>query len=809
MRESFWIGLVFWLAPLSQLAAAQSGEPINVDYKRLVSRADLDYNEPASRSEEGMPVGNGRMGSLVWTTPSTLRLQINRVDVFAEDSTTTSFPVQDSDYASGCGYVDIHVVSAGDDVFAGSDFSQHLSVYDGLMTAKGKGLAAQVLAWPHRDVMAVEIEDRRDQPEAVNIDLRMLRYRVECIPRMNWELTQNHAVMVRTAEHSATSRLDIRDGRILLIQQFREGSFHDFSAVAIAIVGRPARARYLNEATVQLSAAPGKGRFVILISSAAIFDPNQDVGTLALKELQAAEARGFRSLQVETAAWWHDFWAKGFVHMHSLDGQADFVERHYTYFLYIMGASSRGKYPPRFGGMLWYTNGDMRRWGSQYWWANTNAYYSNLMPANRLELMDPVFSMYSGMLDACALAAEQQWGSRGIWIPEITFFNGPERLPDDLAAEVRELYLARKPYEQRSARFQWWAETKNRHNARWNFQADGKWDNGHLVVPTKGKGIFGHCTHILSDASRIGNLFYQRYEFAMDKGWLRDRAYPIIRGAAEFYRNFPNFQKGDDGKYHIHHVNNVESSWDSSDTPNEVSAMRMIFPLAIRASEILEVDADMRPIWQEISDHLVELPARSGRAGGSGAGGYGAFVYGGEGAIEPLGSEKELKSRFLNFNRLASFIDSQGIGGARIFRNRMRLREGPGAIDCEHIGGLTSGIHSSVLKSSPEIEAGEPVIEVFSSWPKDWDAAFTLLARGAFLVRSAMEKGQIGFVQIRSLAGGECRLRNPWPGKTVAIYRGKERVREQSGSLLNLPMQTDDTFLVVPKDSTLPRMSVP
>ena len=38
--------------------------------------------------------------------------------------------------------------------------------------------------------------------------------------------------------------------------------------------------------------------------------------------------------------------------------------------------------------MLWYTNGDMRRWGSQYWWANTNAYYSNLMPANRLELMD-------------------------------------------------------------------------------------------------------------------------------------------------------------------------------------------------------------------------------------------------------------------------------------------------------------------------------------------------------------------------------------------------------------------------------------
>lgn len=809
MGRFSWTGLVLWLTSWSQIAVGQSGELFTVDYRSLVSRADLDYKEPASRSEEGMPVGNGRMGSLVWTTPSALRFQINRVDVFAEDSTTTSFPVQDSDYASGCGYMDIHVVSAGDDVFTGSDFRQHLAVYDGLMTAQGKGLTARVLAWPDRDVMAVEIEDGRDQGEAVNIDLRMLRYRVECIPRMNWELAKNHAVTVRTAEHSATSRLDIRDGRILLIQQFRERDFYDSSAVAIAVVGRSSRARYLNEATVQLSAAPGKGRFAVLISSAASFDPNQDVGELALQDLQAAQAKGFHRLQAETAAWWHDFWARGFVHMHSADGQADFVEQHYTYFLYVMGASSRGAYPPRFGGMLWYTNADCRRWGSQYWWANTNAYYSNLMPANRLELMDPMFSMYSGMYDACALAAVQQWGSKGIWIPEITFFNGPERLPDDLAAEVQELYLAKKPYEQRSPRFQWWAETKNRHNSRWNFQADGKWDHGHLVVPTKGNGIFGHCTHILSNASRIGNLFYQRYEFAMDKSWLCDRAYPIIKGAAEFYRSFPNFQKGDDVKYHIHHVNNVESSWNSSDTPNEVGAMRMIFPLAIRASEILDVDADMRPIWREISDNLVELPAPSARAGGSGPGGYGAFVYGGEGAIEPLGSEKEFKSRFLNFNRLASFIDGRGIGGAQILRNRMRLREGPGAIDCEHIGGLTSGIHSSLLTSGPEVEAGEPVVEVFSSWPKDWDAAFTLLARGAFLVSSSMERGQTGYVQIKSVAGGVCRLHNPWPDKTVTVCRGQEPVGEQSGSLLSLPMQTGETWLVVPTGSTPSRRSVP
>jgi hypothetical protein len=33
--------------------------------------------------------------------------------------------------------------------------------------------------------------------------------------------------------------------------------------------------------------------------------------------------------------------------------------------------------------------------------------------------------------------------------------------------------LVRKPWEKRSPRFDWYANTKNRHNSRWNFRADG------------------------------------------------------------------------------------------------------------------------------------------------------------------------------------------------------------------------------------------------------------------------------------------------------------------------------------------------
>jgi len=775
---------------------------IQVDRRSQVSRADLDYRAPASRPEEGMPVGNGRMGSLIWTTPSALHLQINRVDVHAMDDSSFSFPRADSDYGSVCGYVDLNLVEAGDDIFTGAPFRQRLSLYDALMTAQGKGLSARALAWPSGDVMAIEIDDRREHPEAIDIELRMLRYQLQFSTGRTWEQRQNHEVIFRTAAHTATSILGVHNGRITLTQQFREGSFYDSSAVAIGIAGRPSRARYLNENSVQLSAAPGKGRFTVWIASAATADPAGQTAALALRQIDAAAPKGFEGIRQETAAWWSGFWSKGLVYMHSPSGQADFVEANYTHYLYLMGSSSRGDYPPRFGGMLWFTDGDMSRWGSQYWWANTSAYYANLMPANRLELMDPFFKMYLAMYDACATAARQQWGSQGIYIPETTFFNGPEKLPDEIARELQDLMLARKPFEQRSPKFDWYAQNKNRHNSRWNFRNDGDWDHGYYVFQSKGSGIFGHTSHILGVATRLGNLAWQRYQLTMDATWLRDKGYPIIKGAAEFYRNFPNLQKDEKGVYHINHTNSGESSWDSRDAPYEVSCLHMIFPLALRAAEALSVDADLRAAWMEINDHLVPMGGTvGGFAGGVGRGPFGSFVYNGPGAIQPIGPEAQIKARFLGFTRLGSFIDPNGDGGAQIFRNRLRLREGPGAIDAEHLAGLTAGIHASLLASSPESVTNREPVKVFAEWPKDWDAAFTLLARGGFLVSAAQKNGAIPLVEIVSQSGGTIALANPWGGD-VSVYRGGRKAEDVSGAVLAIPTAKGEPVVVAPKGQT-------
>jgi hypothetical protein len=793
---------------IAGVASSASGQSlVTIDRQRQLARADLDYTTPVTRTEEGMPLGNGRMGSLVWTAPDAVRLQINRVDVHAMDSTTFSFPRADSDYGYGCAFVDIALAHALNDVFTEPEFHQHLSLYDGLLTARGKGVTVRAVAWPNGDVMALEIDDQRPAPETITIDLRMLRYGSPYVPGKTAELAKGHSNVVQTGAHTATSTLGIRNGRITLTQQFREADFYGSSAVAVAITERQGLVRYLNETTVQIAAGPARGRFAILIASAASRNPGEDVAALALRQLDRARPVEFAALQRDTAIWWHDFWSRGAVYLHSDSGQADFVEANYDYFLYLMGASSRGDFPPRFGGMLWQTNGDMSRWGSQYWWANTSAYYNNLMPANRIELTDPMFTMYEGMRDAAALAARQQWGSDGIWIPETTFFNGPERLPEDVARDLQDMVLARKPFEARSPEFDRFAANKNRHNSRWNYRADGTWEYGTYLFESKGTGIFGHTSHILGVAARIGMMAWERYAYTGDERWFREHGYPFVREAAEFYRTFPNLQKDANGVYHINHTNNGESAWDSRDAPYEVSCMHMIFPLAIRASHALGLDASLRPTWQEITDHLVAAPARARCGTGSEIADdrpFGAFVYNGPGAIDPIGPEPQLKRRFLGFTALGSFIDAAGGGGAQIFRNRLRLREGPGAIDAEHIAGLATGIHASMLNSHAQSLTGDEPITLFSGWPGDWDAAFTLLARGGFVVSAAHLGGKVPLVEVRSQRGGRFTLANPWGEQNVTLYRNGVKSETRSGRAIAFETAPGEIVVAVPF-GTMPR----
>jgi hypothetical protein len=794
------------------------------DLAKLVSRADLVYDRPAPRSEEGIPIGNGRMGTLAWTSPTQLRMQINHADVYGNNSATNSFFERNQDYCGGCAFVDLDFGIAGDEPFPESGFPQRLSVYDGVLTVEGKGVVLRVFAWPAEDVIAIEVETQR----AATVALRMLR-----------------PAVVHRFSHTATSKLLADGTRIALTQEFKEGDFCCQSAVAIAVAGRAAHPRLRNETEAEIAAA-GAGAFAILISSAATFDSKQDVGAVALRTLDAAQSKGGAALARESREWWHDFWSRaGFVQLHSEDGAADYVEQNYTYFLYVMASSSRGKLPPKFNGMVWNTQGDFRTWGSMHWFANLSCYYEALPATGRWELMDPMFEMYSGMLPACSVAARQQWGSQGMYIPETVYFDGLEKLPDDIAAEMRDLYLRRKPWEQRSAAFMEYARTKHPHSSRWNWIQSAKWENGRYLITERGFGPYGAVTHIFGTTAKVAYLYWRRYEYALDREWLRTRAWPMLRAAAEFYRNHPNVTKGEDGKYHIHWANSNESVYGARDTDEDLSAMRGIFAALLRASEILDAEASMRPVWREFLDNLAPLPV-SDEPDALKADNYNGprvYVRGRKPAVKPAGTLPDGNSLPMWFfdlcnleshNQVAeatfqqalrgpvtaqtpvSVLSKQAIAAASIGRadavrfmipnqmrvlsperssaykggavlaNRMTLREGPQALDAQRLGRAAEALHLALLQSNPPAPGEDPILHLFPAWPKEWDARFTLYARGGFRVSASIVKARIESLEIESLSGAECRLRNPFD-RAVTLHRDGRTAETLTGSLLRFP----------------------
>jgi hypothetical protein len=265
-----------------------SGFQIPGSVRAIVSRADRIHTKPVTRREDGIPIGNGRIGARVWMSDRALNLQIDRVDIEP---------------------IELDLAGSGGDVFAMDGTHQRLSVYEGLLDMKAAGVNLRMLAWPARDVIAIEVEDRRTAPEPIQINLRKRRSALQLVTR---------------------------DGRIVLTQDMEAGAHTAQSAIAIALLGRRTLTRLAGESEARITSPAERGRVVILIASAATLGARQDVGAAALGNLDAAAAKSFDDLAGDTAEWWHDFWQRSASAMTS--------DTHH-YDLYLNAASGSAVHP--------------------------------------------------------------------------------------------------------------------------------------------------------------------------------------------------------------------------------------------------------------------------------------------------------------------------------------------------------------------------------------------------------------------------------------------------------------------------------
>lgn len=514
MRFSGVLVVVLLLAPPATQDGAGAVYP-----QEFVSPSDLLYDRPAETPAAGQPVGNGRMGTMVWTSPDAIHLQINRVDVFAVNRDHQGQPGQRGSATDYCGDIASVVVHVGGRPFAPSEkeFRQRLALENAECAIEGLGLRVRCFVSAVSDVLVLEIDDRRAAPERLKVTVSMLR---------NPE--------VRAGENIATSTFSDDPSRIVLTQRFQERDYYNASAVAVAVAGGDGPEIDGTSPTSRMLVLPAaQSRRVILISSAAAWNPERDVAEAAVALLNEAGARSVAELRDPHQVWWKEFWSRTFVKLTSADGRAEQAERWRNLHLYHLASSSRGELPPKWNGSLFVTTGDQRQWGSQYWVWTTEMLYFPLLAADAVDLTDPYFNMVVRQLPNCEKAAQQRWGVSGAYFPETTSFDGPTVLPDDVAVEFQDVLLGRKPHTAMSPRA----------------KALCQFDSQLNVVSEPYKGRFSWISHVASSGSELAVQAWWRYRYTGDRQWLRTHAYPLLRGTVEFYRHL--VKKEADGRYHL------------------------------------------------------------------------------------------------------------------------------------------------------------------------------------------------------------------------------------------------------------------
>lgn len=744
----------------------------------------ISRDRPIVASHQGLPIGTGRMGAMVWTLEDRVCLCVNHVNLYAMDGTSQSFFQRNTDYCGGCGLVDIVLSSENGVPFPAAPFYRELDLDTGRVRIKGAGVTVEAVACPDRDIFALRVRCERGRDEPVSVRLRMLRPPDAC-----------------REQHTARSRFREDGGDVSLAQHFVEKEYESRSVLTVRMPGREARFRPVDEQTVALE-APGDAECVILLATAATRGSASQLADRVRGQLDAAGPLGFDLLADQAAEWWHRFWQCNGLSLHSADGTADRLQSMSEFYLYCMACSGRGEFPPKFNGMLWVSHGDVRPWGAQHWWHNLACLARPLHGMADDNLGAPVYEMYWNMRNAARLAARQQWGSRGLFFGEIAPFNGPDPLPDDIAAEMRDLYLCRTPWSP-SQRFLDYAYRRNPRESRWNWKYGGQWVEGKWTYRQSETAPFGPTVHLLSSGARIAWQFWMRYEHSMDRTFLRKRAYPILKGVLEFFRHFPNLRLGGDGRYHIHHVNLWEYRIDATDPIDCVAALHALTGAAIRAAEILDIDSELCAEWQAFRTKLPRFPTQTD------ADGHDHWVHAANNdtlghntlfpvsywpdVVNPESEDEELFAVAQHTLDLASpphwpppdsrvdALDGRTVATAVLGRTE-RLRQvlpalvrpgflhgngfspresaklAPGTtVQCH--GVLTQCLQIALCASLAPRPGGDPVLRPFHAWPADWDAEFAFRVRGAFTVRGCWRDGKARWLEVESRAGGPLRIR--------------------------------------------------
>ena len=552
---------------------------------------------------------------------------------------------------------------------------------------------------------------------------------------------------------------EIADQDMVVKQQLLKG---DGYVMAARILGQPCTSETVRSGVWSHVEGDEPGPLTVLLTIVSGADA-EDPSAEARRRLDAAAGKGYEALLAEHRLWWEEFWRRSFV---AVDDSA--TEKWWYVSNYLAGSMLQpGKLSPGLQG-LWLKE-NVPAWNADFH-ANINIQsdYWGLLGSNRLDLMEPYFSLYTGMLEQCRKDTEEYFGMLGVRFPHAADPDGHEL-------------------------------------------TDQSW----MVL----------ATHV-APTGWIAQLFWQYYQYTLDRDFLRKVAYPILRETATFYADFLRFDP-DVGQYVVEPSISFEALCPGfaamgRNSTYELAIIRKTFEMALEAADILDATEEAVELWQERLGKLAPFPVTpdgtwaSWEGRGPNDSGHGQtvpFIT----PIFPCDLVSALHgSADLREQAAATWLD-------HISRQRTKPRDvGLGSSFCwcggapvataAAMGDADAAISGARWPSSNTLENGlvggwntiylqadhgpgmalalnsmllqcpGGTLYLFPAFPKGIDAAFhSLRVPGALLVSSEQRDGKVPYVILQSLATTKARVASPFeptPDPTETHATVDVRVRD-------------------------------
>jgi hypothetical protein len=483
------------------------------------------------------------------------------------------------------------------------------------------------------------------------------------------------------------------------------------------------------------------------------------------EEIAKDPAVAMQQWRDETVAAGRQFWGRASV---SIDDPV--IENLWYANLHIRRCCYRaGKIPP--GLYLTPFVGDYSVWHGDYHWNfNFEAPFWGAYEANQIELGDAYFKAMEYALSMGRIIARKYYHCRGAFVQLSTY---PIHATDDVYGTGP---LARMAY------------------------------------------MTGWAVH----------QYWWRYRFTMDKTWLKAQGYPAIKELALFCNDF--LRKEADGLYHAYPSISEEKPWtgnpkDYYDQPQVMQHFRYCLHTAIRASRVLDADPELRAEWQE---RLDKMAPESGDYFGVK---YDPTLTGLAGWCQEISPPQFGLGKPYKRQRTQNADGPSPVAGrfgawwlAHPGSALTALRDGSWAPERDypeyrkmaqraHLNGmffdrLSMGYQTWVLGEELAImaplqemmlQSWDGILRVFPGWPRNVKASFRdLRAEGAFLVSAEWMDGEVKALQVKSEAGGTCRVYPPWDaGIKVTDHDGKVvPSKTEAEAIIGFETEKDETYTI-------------